>query len=125
MTEHDEVVERARRALIGEDEPRTDLVKVDQANRKVPAVKPSQIVLTDGDIGLLLRCGITRPQAEAIREYVKHIAARHSIAGAAGIKEATAYARELLDWAKGYAQQAAAVKGSDMTKAYRYIMRYL
>lgn len=118
--------EKARRALLGlDEEPQsTELVNVDPKNRQVQRVTVEQIILPRTELQGLLNAGITEKQADNIRQYVRHIAAR-SPAAVIGVKEATDYARSLLDWAKGYARQCAQVRGTDMTKAYLYIMRYI
>lgn len=114
-------IEQARRALLGDDDEK---VGVAQANRAITRTKPEQIVITDSDLYPLKRAGFTTQQAESIRQYIKHIAARHpsALLSVAAAKE---YADKLLDWAKEYAIGAGSVNGSDMNKAYKHVMRWL
>lgn len=91
----------------------------------VDRVKVEQIKIADSDTYTLRNSGLTPDQANRVRDYARHIAAHNSVASRMGVKEATAYAMKLLDWAKEYAMAAARVRGTDMTKAYLHIMRHL
>lgn len=130
MTDHDDVVRRARAALIGDLSQSTAIsihtggtnLAMDRAPEHVRL--PVELIIPgDSQINRLVGVGMTREQATQCVQYIRHITRRHPIAGRMAATVASDYAVVQVDRAMSWFKQWNSLKVDG--RAFERLMRAL